>query len=182
MSDSETQPRTPTKDATARTGRPNNTARQSPPQRLQPTPSEAKRGRHQQHQQCKHRNPPRPIGDVVYDHRHGRVSDVAGDERSEPLLPGGIPKLQPHRAVLQVPATVASITSTHPQATGSRLSHAHHPRAVLASVRPTLPCGTQLHVPYAHRHRLSKHGIAKPLISGLPSYGWYRCANALRLT
>lgn len=57
---------------------------------------------------------PRPIGDVVDDHRHRRVSDIAGDEGPETLLPGGIPQLKPHRAVLQVPAT------TDP---GSRCQH-----------------------------------------------------------
>mmetsp|Transcript_45222 Transcript_45222/g.114492 ORF Transcript_45222/g.114492 Transcript_45222/m.114492 type:complete len:307 (-) Transcript_45222:164-1084(-) len=42
------------------------------------------------------------VADVVHDHRHAAVADVAGDEAAEALLPGGVPQLQPHGAVLQV--------------------------------------------------------------------------------
>eukprot|EP00967_Tisochrysis_lutea_P145546 scaffold273386_cov28-Tisochrysis_lutea.AAC.1 len=38
--------------------------------------------------------------DVKHDDRHVRVSYVGWDERSESLLSGGIPQLQPHRPVL----------------------------------------------------------------------------------
>eukprot|EP00740_Mantoniella_antarctica_P012457 CAMPEP_0181373696 /NCGR_PEP_ID=MMETSP1106-20121128/15543_1 /TAXON_ID=81844 /ORGANISM="Mantoniella antarctica, Strain SL-175" /LENGTH=277 /DNA_ID=CAMNT_0023491465 /DNA_START=906 /DNA_END=1742 /DNA_ORIENTATION=- len=44
----------------------------------------------------------RPARHVIHHHRHRAVADVRWDQRAEALLPGRVPQLQPHRAVLQV--------------------------------------------------------------------------------
>lgn len=42
------------------------------------------------------------ISDVIHHHSHCGVSDVAGDQTAEPLLPGSVPELQSNRTVFQV--------------------------------------------------------------------------------
>ena len=42
------------------------------------------------------------VGDVVDHDGDGGITNVRGNERSEPLLTGCVPQLQPHRSILKV--------------------------------------------------------------------------------